>query len=139
MKRQVLALIATVAALAGSSARAQALSGLWQLKGSETVIRFQPCGGALCGVLESSRRIQADPDARDDKNKDERLRSRRLKGLAMLEELKPAGGGWKGRVYRPSSGATYDVTVKQVDASTLSATGCAAPFLCQTYPLIRQR
>ena len=131
-------LLTAVACLSGTAALAEPLTGAWQAKGSETVIRFRPCGDAVCGVLESSHRILANPDARDDKNKDERLRSRRLKGLTMLDGLKPAGASWKGRVYMASNGGTYDVTVKPVDANTLSATGCAAPFLCETFALIRK-
>ena len=100
-------------------------------------LRFQPCDGATCGVIETSARIQASADARDDKNKDVRLRTRKLKGVSMLEALKPQGDVWKGHVYLPSSGSTYDVTVQSVDANTLSATGCAAPFLCQTSTLVR--
>ena len=138
MKPAALTLVAAVAALVGSTAKADPLNGLWQIKDSQTVVRFQPCGPAVCGVLENSRRIQADADARDDKNKDERLRSRKLKGVVTFEDLKPAGANWKGRVYVPGTGSTYDVTVKLVDANTLRATGCLAPLLCQTSLLIRK-
>ena len=137
MQRATVALTA-LTMLVASPLRAEPLSGLWKLKDSKVELRFQPCGGATCGVIETSARIQADADARDDKNKDERLRSRKLKGVNMLEDLKSQGGSWKGRVYLPSSGSTYGVTVKSVDANTLSVTGCAAPFLCQTSTLMRQ-
>ncbi len=136
--RRFAILLTVTASLTSTAAHAEPLSGSWLAKGSETVVGFQPCGDAVCGVLQSSHRILANPDARDDKNKDERLRSRRLKGLTMLEGLKPVGPSWKGRVYMASNGGTYDVTVKRVDVNTLSATGCAAPFLCQTFTLVRK-
>ena len=135
MKRLALALLAVTAGLQMSSAHAQALGGLRRLKGSKIELRFQPCAGGVCGVIETSARIQADPDARDDKNKDERLRARKLKGLTMLDDLRPVGASWKGRVYWFPSGSTYDVTLKPAGADTLNATACLAPLLCQTYTL----
>lgn len=130
-------LLAFVGLTSASAVYADPLTGLWRLKDSKVELRFQPCSGGVCGVIETSARIQANADARDDRNKDESLRSRRLKGVAMLEGLKPDGHAWKGHVYLPSSGATYSVTVKAVDSNTLSATGCMAPLLCQTSILTR--
>ena len=135
----LLALVALAAlAAAAPGAHAQAPSGLWRQKGSAVELRFQPCGDAVCGVIVASARLAADPDERDAKNPDPKLRSRPLRGVAMLDRLKPSGDLWKGRVYLPSTGAAYPVTVRRVDADTLTATGCVAPLLCQTSTLIRQ-
>jgi uncharacterized protein (DUF2147 family) len=137
MKAGVLALLAATL-LNVAPAWAGDLVGVWRLDKTPVELRFAPCEDAVCGLVETSARIQADPDARDIKNPIPALRSRRLKGLAMLDHLRPAATGWKGRVYLPGSGATYDVQVRRVDADHLQATGCMAPLLCQTYTLIRK-
>ena len=114
------------------------LDGRWAIRGSRTILRLAPCGDASCGVLETSAQIQADPDARDTRNPDPRLRTRRVKGIVTLQDLRPSGASrWDGRTYLPDHGATYRVTVTQVDADTVHARGCAAPFLCQTATLTR--
>jgi uncharacterized protein (DUF2147 family) len=137
MKAGVLAL-AMAALLDVAAVRADDLAGVWQLDKTPVELRFGGCDDAICGLVETSARIQADPDARDIKNPVAALRSRRLKGLAMLDHLRPAAKGWKGKVYLPGSGATYDVQVRRVDMDHLQATGCMAPLLCQTYTLTRK-
>jgi len=135
--------VAAAALLNVAPAWADDLTGVWKLDKTPVELRFAPCEDAVCGLIETSARIQVDPDARDINNRDPALRSRRLKGLSMLDQLRPISKGpdatsWRGRVYLPSSGSTYDVTVRRVDVDHLQATGCMAPFLCQTYTLTRR-
>lgn len=141
MKRSTRTAFAGLAAglgLATGALAATPLTGTWTVEGSRTVFRFEPCGAATCAALESSGRIIRDPDVRDANNRDPKLRTRRLRGLIALKDLTPTGpGAWKGQVYSPGPGATYAVDVRQVDADTLTAKGCAAPFLCQTQVLKR--
>lgn len=139
MKSAAMTLVRGLAlAAAARAATPSPLTGRWVMQGSRTILAFQPCGEATCGVLEASGRLTADPDARDDRNPDPQLRGRRLKGLTTLQALRPDGEGvWKGRVYVNGVGATYAVTVRRVDADTLTAKGCAAPLLCQTSTLKR--
>lgn len=128
----LLAMGVAVGAVAGP------LDGRWAIHGSKTILRLSPCGDATCGLLETSAQIQADPDARDTRNPDPQLRTRRVKGIVTLQDLRPSGASrWDGRTYLPDHGATYRVTVTQVDADTVHAKGCAAPFLCQTATLSR--
>lgn len=110
---------------------------MWRVKGSEIELRFVPCGGGACAEIETSKSIKADPDVRDLRNHDPKLRGRRLKGVSMLQDLRPAGDGWKGRVYWPPAGSTYDLTLRPSGPDTLIAKGCAAPLLCQTNTLVR--
>ena len=133
------ALALTVAAALGlpDAALADTLDGVWRIKDSPVEVRFEPCGGASCGVLVTSARIKADPDARDVKNKDAALRTRKLKGLAMFTGLKAQGAAWNGQVYLPGNGGTYGVTIRRLDANTLTAKGCLAPMVCQTNTLVR--
>ena len=131
---------AALAVLSGlaQAATATPLTGTWSEAGTRTVFRFEPCGSATCATLVSSGRIIRDPDVRDVNNRDPQLRTRRLKGLGALQDLTPVGAGaWKGRVYSPGTGGTYAIDVRQVDADTLTAKGCAAPLLCQTQTLKR--
>jgi uncharacterized protein (DUF2147 family) len=137
MKIAVLAL-AAAALLSVAQVWADELVGVWKLDKTPVELRFAACEDAVCGLIETSARIQADADARDIKNPVAALQSRRLKGLAMLDHLRPVAKVWKGRVYLPGSGATYDVQVRRVDMDHLQATGCMAPLLCQTYILTRK-
>jgi uncharacterized protein (DUF2147 family) len=133
-----LLVLAAAALLNIPPAWADDLAGVWKLDKTPVELRFAPCEEAICGLIEMSARLQADPDARDIKNPIPALRSRRLKGLAMLDQLRPAAKGWKGRVYLPGSGATYDVEVRRLDVDHLTATGCMAPLVCQTFTLTRR-
>ena len=114
------------------------LTGRWEIQGTRTVFQFEPCDQAVCAVMESSGRIIRDPDVRDVRNPDPRLRDRRLKGMRALTGLVASGPRtWKGRLYSPGPGLTYDVTVTEVDGDTLTAHGCLTPILCQTDTLKR--
>ena len=127
-----------ILAVAPATTTDAVLTGTWSVQGSRTVFRFEPCGAAVCATLQSSGRIIRDPDVRDVRNPDPQLRTRRLKGLVALQDLRPTEAGrWKGRVYSPGAGATYTVDVRRIDAGTLTAKGCAAPLLCQTDTLKR--
>jgi uncharacterized protein (DUF2147 family) len=116
-----------------AQASAPAPAGRWRLEGAGGVeVVFQPCGSAFCGVLQTNPQIRTNPDATDEKNPDPKLRARKLRGVSTFIDLTPAGDGWKGRVYVPPTGATYAVTLRTKDATTLTATGCILPLLCQT-------
>ena len=133
-----IAVAASTAASPPPSSTDGPLTGRWQIQGSRTVFQFEPCERATCAVMQSSGRIIRDPDVRDVRNPDSRLRDRPLKGLRALTGLTEAGPRtWKGRLYSPGPGLTYDVTVTQVDADTLTAHGCLTPILCQTDTLKR--
>jgi uncharacterized protein (DUF2147 family) len=138
MKITRLGLASLVFSLGTTLAGAETLEGVWRLSGTPVELRFTPCDDAVCGLIETSARIQADPNAMDIYNKNPALRTRPLKGATMLDHLRWEGAVWKGRVYLPASGATYGVTVMWVDANTLRAQGCAAPLLCQTSTLLRK-
>ena len=126
------------AALSSATSSDSPLTGRWEIQGSRTVFQFEPCERATCAVMESSGRIIRDPDVRDVRNPDPRLRDRPLKGMKALTGLVEAGPHiWKGRLYSPGPGLTYDVTVTAVDADTLTAHGCLTPILCQTDTLKR--
>ena len=83
-------LIAIILAQASCSAGAAQPppSGRWRLQGPAGVeVVFQPCGPALCGVLQTNPQIRANPDALDVKNPDPALRARRLVGISTFIDL----------------------------------------------------
>lgn len=130
--------LAAAAAVASPPPGGSPLTGRWEIQGTRTVFRFEPCESATCAAMESSGRIIRDPDVRDVRNPDPKLRDRPLKGMRALTGLVEAGPRvWKGRLYSPGPGLTYEVTVTAVDADTLTAHGCLTPVLCQTDTLKR--
>ena len=130
------AVAVALAAAAGSVQAAEPL-GIWQVPGSVITIQVAPCGAALCGILINSNRIKADPNARDDKNKNPALRTRPLRGVAMLQGFQGGPPAWKGKVYVPGNGDTYGATLTLTDADTLNLKVCPAGPLCQTRTLKR--
>lgn len=60
----------------------------------------------------------------DSKNENEKLRTRPIKGLTILQGLKYSGGIWKdGKIYDPNSGKTYSCEVKLTNPSVLEVKG----------------
>lgn len=128
-------LIALSAALMLSSA-AQAASpaeGKWRTPVQNGEVEISTCGTALCGRIVSSDRIAADPELKDEHNKDPSQRSRALKGLLMLQGFTGGPAEWKGgTVYNPEDGGLYKGSIRLVGPDTLKLTGCIVFPLCKT-------
>ncbi len=63
-------------------------------------------------------------DGKDVRNKDEKLRSRRLVGLKILNDMVYSNGVWKnGTIYDPESGNTYKATIKMAPDGNLMLRG----------------
>jgi len=92
--------------------------GVWKDKWG-TTFTFSTCGeGKLCGVLND---VQGD--------------SRTEENLAFVDQQvvsadQTAANKWEGNIAMGSSSAK--AIVEQVDANTLTITGCRAQILCQT-------
>jgi uncharacterized protein (DUF2147 family) len=131
IKAQAFAIAASCALATAGSARADVM-GLWQVPGNAILVKIAPCGAALCGTLLNSNRLTADPNARDEKNKNPALRSRPLRGITMLQGFKGGPAAWTGgSIYLPGSGETYRASLTLDDADTLSLKGRQGPF-CKT-------
>ena len=111
-------------------ARADVL-GFWHVPGSAFQIQITPCGAALCGILLNSNRIKADPNVRDEKNKNPALRGRLLRGITMLQGFTGGPTKWNGTVYLPGDGQFHKASLTVSDVDTISLTGCQGPF-CMT-------
>lgn len=59
----------------------------------------------------------------DSENPDPTKRNRKLEGIEIISNLAYADGKWKGTIYDPESGTTYNTQVKLVDENTLEVLG----------------
>lgn len=123
-------LVAALLLAAAPAASAPVLAGTWTEEGPPTVIRFEPCGRATCASIVGSQFINADADVRDVNNPDPRLRSRKLKGLRIVRDLRPVRGGWAGRIYIPSKGKLWPVRVEPADGGALTLVICPPKETC---------
>jgi len=100
---------------------------------------FHTCGDSICGTLEWEYRWEeTNSIPNDEKNPDENLRDRPLKGLTILYGFRETKRGWrKGKFYSPWNGKTFNANVRRIDEDTLRLSGCVAPFICQSYKWTR--
>jgi uncharacterized protein (DUF2147 family) len=60
----------------------------------------------------------------DSKNENQKLRTRPIEGLTILDGLRYSGGIWKdGKIYDPNSGKTYSCEVRLKNPSVLEVKG----------------
>jgi uncharacterized protein (DUF2147 family) len=85
-----------LAILAAASMPADAAVGRWQTENRHGVVEIARCGSSICGTLLSSDGLRANPQLRDEKNKDAQLRSRPLKDLRILQGFQWKSGSWSG-------------------------------------------
>lgn len=105
------------------------LAGEWRTDTNNAIIRFAPCGPAMCGTI--ARFLGDTPaDQQDSRNPDRALRSRRVLGLAIFTGLTRRGNAWTGRGYDPQQGRSFTATLTP-SATRLTVRGCVAVF-CQT-------
>ena len=103
-----------------------AIEGVWLTADGDGLIEIQWQDEQLSGVIAGSASDpQHEKPARyDDLNPDADLRERPLLGLAIFTNLLPSGNNkWKGQVYDPNTGKTYQCTLTLVDADTLKLRG----------------
>jgi len=129
--------IAGTICLATGPARAADLAGVWLTADGESEIEIAPCEDAFCGkILQilKPHNGQNGPST-DVNNPDPSLRDQPILGLTILTGLKPSGDPdeWKGKVYNPDDGKTYDVTLAlKHGGDMLKVTGCLAYILCDS-------
>ncbi|SNS59807.1 DUF2147 domain-containing protein [Sphingopyxis indica] len=116
-----------------SPAWAADITGVWATGSEGGRVEIYRCGKALCGKLVDARRLRANPDLRDVRNADPKLRQRRLKGLVVLRNFRGGPSEWEGGpVYDPESGDGADSgRLRLLADGKLKVTGCIAIF-CRT-------
>ncbi len=115
----------------GQAAAAEDPAGYWATEKNESQIHITHCGDKLCGNIFW---MKEPTDAKgtlklDKENEDEVKRKRSLLGLQLIS-MKPEDDYWKGTVYNPQNGKTYDATLKILSHSEVELKGCVAYILC---------
>ena len=139
MTKLYLALLALL--LAGTApARAAEPFGLWATGDGESKIKITPCGQKLCGTLAWLKEPN-DPAGKpllDANNTSAALRTRPLLGVPLLQGLAREGDTWKGKIYNPEDGKTYEGSLTLSGPDRAELKGCVAVVFCQSDVLVRQ-
>lgn len=124
-----------------ASASPDGVLGKWKTETRGGIVEITRCGKSICGKLLTSDGMAANPDLKDGKNEDARLRDRPLKGIALLSGPFQYGDGtWKGgSIYKADNGKTYGATISAIDANTIEVKGCVMAPLCRTQTWTRVR
>ncbi|HEX2814593.1 MAG TPA: DUF2147 domain-containing protein [Sphingopyxis sp.] len=137
--RKALIALSCVAAVSGGGAAAAsqgsgAIAGLWSTGSNGGQVELYRCGASICGKVADAAPLRANPDHRDVRNPDRKLRERRLKGLVVLQGFEGGPAEWKGGpLYDPESGdgaATGTLTLRA--DGKLEVKGCKAAIFCRT-------
>lgn len=135
-----LLLLGATSLLAAGSTGGASIVGTWRTPVDESVVRIEACGDLMCGRIETSTILAANPDQRDVRNVDPALRSRRGKGLLMLQLRSKGPGTWgDGWVYDPLRGRTFKASAVMGSGGKLLFTGCVIALVCQTQVWTRMR
>lgn len=143
----ILLAAAAVAFAGGGTANAalqgngSAITGLWSTGSQGGRVELYRCGAALCGKVDDAAPLRANPEQRDVKNPDRKLRDRKLKGLVVLQGFSGGPREWKGGpLYDPETGegAANGTLTLRVDGK-LEVKGCKAAIFCRTKVWTRVR
>src|SRR3546814_6575124 len=143
--KKVLVAMSLVAVASGGVANAAPqgsgiITGLWSTESQGGRVELYRCGAAICGKVADAAPLRANPDQRDIKNPDAKLRERHLKGLVVLRGFKGGPREWKGgSVYDPETGdgAAKGYLTLRADGK-LEVKGCKAAIFCRTKVWTRQ-
>jgi uncharacterized protein (DUF2147 family) len=128
--RPALAFAALIAVAAPAQA-AKPVTGRWSTVDGKAIVQIAPCGRSLCGHIEKIVKPTPGRPQTDIKNPDPKLRGKPLVGLALLTGFQDAGDLWKGTIYDPESGKSYNSKLTRNPDGTLKVQGCVM-FLCKT-------
>ena len=125
-------IFAVMTAWTSETARASTndIAGPWLTAGGDSIVRFDPCGTGWCGQI--ARVILRKPGAAttDAQNPDPTLRTRPIEAARLFALDRIDGSAWRGTVYDPRSGRTYQAMVRRSGPGQLEVKGCFAVF-CQ--------
>ena len=115
MKTITLAALATLMS-AGVAFAADPLEGFWRTakddNGNSGLIHVKPCGAKLCGTLVKSY---------DASGKE--VASENIGRQIISETVNKGGGAYKGKVYSPDRGKTYNSKLS-LSGKSLKVSGC---------------
>ncbi len=122
-----------VAVLTGTAASASAatpVTGNWLTDEGKALVRIEPCGKAICGRIVKVLKQEPGKPTTDIANPDPSKRANPIEGTFILTGFMDAGSIWKGRIYNPDSGKSYNARLAKNPDGTLEVEGCVA-FLCR--------
>lgn len=133
MKKRTLPMAALGLFAVPASASAADITGIWATGSEGGRVEIYRCGAALCGKVVDAARLRGNPDLRDVRNSDAKLRGRRIKGLVVLKGFTGGPTAWKGGpVYDPDTGDGASRGYLTLLANgKLELKGCVA-FICRT-------
>ncbi len=99
--------LASVFAIATTSAYADMIEGQWKTQSGETAA-IAKCGGSFCIKLKTGKYAGK-----------------------SIGKMKGSGGKYKGSITKPSNGKKYSGSIK-IKGSTMKMKGCVAYVLCET-------
>lgn len=103
--------------LAMGVAQAASVNGVWRTQKGWKVKMYK-CGGSYCG------KVVGGTTAKDVKNPNKALRSRRMVGVRMVWGMKKSGSGYSGKLYNPNDGKTYTGKISKISGSSMRLSGC---------------
>lgn len=106
------------------------VTGTWITEGGKAMVRIEPCGDAICGRIVKVLLREPGKPTTDIANPDPTKRNNPIEGTFILTGFKDAGALWKGKIYNPDSGKTYNAKLTRNADGTLKVEGCVA-FLCR--------
>jgi uncharacterized protein (DUF2147 family) len=129
MKRAGFALGILIAAVCATSAMAGEVAGTWLTASGKTHVKIASCGANMCGDI-----VWVDGNILDEFNPDASKRTRSIKGLRVLIDMKPTGtpGKYSGSAYNTADGKTYSGSITSTGADTLDLQGCVMSVFCKT-------
>lgn len=121
-------IFAAAFALAGTTAAADQIEGIWQTQPDEGAfahVTIAPCGAAFCGTISRTFKDKAE------------FNSPNLGRQIVIDMVPQSGGGYAGQVWRPANGKTYTGKAS-VAGDRLSLSGCVAGgLLCKSQTWVR--
>ena len=133
MNREIAFALASCCLLFTAPAHASSLAGVWNTGSEGGKVQIYRCGEALCGKIVDAARLRKDPDLRDVRNSNPKLRNRKLKGLVVLKNFTGGPTEWSGGpVYDPETGdGASSGKLKLRADGKLEVKGCVMMF-CRT-------
>ena len=118
--------------MTGQSKAAEDPTGYWATEKNESQIHITHCGeDKICGsIFWMKEPVDAKGQPKVDKeNEDEAKRKRPILGLQLIN-MTADDEIWRGTVYNPTNGKTYDATLKTLSKTQVELKGCVAYILC---------
>jgi len=132
IKTRALLLTLGLLSVSAPAMAAGPVTGSYVTEDGKAVVRITPCGGGkICGKISKILAPTPNGPPRDENNPNKALRNRPILGLPILLNFRDAGDVWKGKIYSPEEGKTYDSKIVRLTNGKLKVQGCVL-FICKT-------